>query len=81
MALVGTDVFSPTAGAAYAFVRRGTSWRQAARLTTRGLTANDSFGNPVALAEDAGTALVGDISGNAERGTVYVFTRRGTAWG
>lgn len=63
-------------GAAYVFVRRGTTWSEEAKLTMGG-GPDTRMGWSVALVGDA--ALVGG-SGNRARGEVYVFNRTGTAW-
>jgi IPT/TIG domain/FG-GAP repeat len=39
-----------------------------------------SFGGSVALSADGNTALVGDPSATSRRGTVWVYTRTGSAW-
>ena len=69
-------------GAAYVFVRSGTSWSQQAQFTAAAGDAGDSFGGAVALAGD--TALVGaygdDVGANANQGTAYVFVRSDATW-
>ncbi len=69
-------------GAAYAFVRTGTTWAQQAKITGSDTVANDSFGSSVSLSVD--TALVGApqkaIGSNAHQGAAYVFVRSGAAW-
>jgi len=85
-ALVGAyadDVGSHTdQGSAYVFTRSGTTWTQQASLTASDGAAGDNFGWSVALSGD--TALVGayldDVGANPDQGSVYVFTRSGTAW-
>ena len=85
-ALVGADRADVSGnadqGAAYVFVRSGTSWNQQAKLTASDGAANDYFGWSVALSGD--TALVGaywaDVGGNADQGAAYVFGRSGTSW-
>lgn len=64
-------------GAAYIFVRLGTTWSQQAKLTANNGVANDRFGSSIAL--DGDTALVGTPS-SATSGNVYVFTRSITTW-
>jgi hypothetical protein len=65
------------AGAAYVFVRSGTSWAQQAKLLATDGVAEDRFGIAVALSED--TAVIGaDHHGGA--GSAYVFLRNGTSW-
>jgi hypothetical protein len=82
------------AGAAYVFVRSGTTWTQQAYLKAHQVTAGDSFGTSVAVSGD--TVVVGasgedssttgvTVSGTpnestADSGAAYVFVRSGTAW-
>ncbi len=68
-------------GAAYVFVRSGTSWTQQAELTDPDAAANDQFGRSVALSGD--TALVaapGKTAGGLWVGAAYVYVRSGTTW-
>lgn len=76
-ALVGAPARN-NAGAAYVFVRSGTTWAQQAVLS-----ASDSscFGYYTgALALSGNTALVGDACTNNFTGAMYVFVRNGTSW-
>lgn len=70
------------AGAAYVFVRSGTTWTQQAKLTAADAGADDSFAESVAI--DGETVLVGspyaDVLGDGDRGAAYVFVRSGTTW-
>jgi hypothetical protein len=61
-------------GAAYIFVRSGTSWTQQTRLTADDGASDDMFGLSVSLSGD--TALIGTEFKNA----AYVFSRSGTTW-
>jgi len=89
----GNDVNTPSAGAAYVFVRTGTTWSQQAYLKASNTEKNDFFGSSVAVYQD--TVAVGaygedgnsaGINGNqnnnsaADAGAVYVFTRSGSTW-
>jgi len=69
-------------GAAYVFVRSGTTWSQQAWLTASDGAASDLFGCSVALVGD--TAVVGapcdDVGAITNQGSAYVFTRSGTTW-
>jgi hypothetical protein len=69
-------------GAAYVFTRSGTTWSQQARLVAGDATADDWFGNSVAI--DGDTAVIGayadDPAGTPNAGAAYVFTRSGTSW-
>lgn len=68
-------------GAAYVFVRNGTSWSQQSKLTASDAAVGDMFGSAIAL--DADTLAVGaplrDDLG-ADCGCVYVFVRSGSTW-
>ncbi len=70
------------AGAAYVFVRSGTTWTQQAKLVHPTSTAFDYFGSSVAVSGD--TLLVGsprtDSLGLSDSGVVLVFARAGTTW-
>ena len=81
------------AGAAYVFVRNGTTWSQQAYLKASNTDAGDRFGHSVAISGD--TVVVGaafessnatGVNGNqsddsaSEAGAAYVFVRNGTTW-
>lgn len=69
------------AGAAYVYLRQGSSWKQEARLTADDAEAHDLFGVAVALSGD--TAVVGaaaDDEMGSMTGAVYVFRREGGRW-
>lgn len=70
------------AGAAYVFVRSGSTWTQQQRLTASDAAIFDRFGNSVAISAD--TILVaarGEDPGNLlQAGSVYVFVRSGATW-
>src|SRR5664279_2639499 len=80
-------------GAAYVFVRSGTTWTQQAYLKASNTNASDQFGISVAVSGE--TVVVGavneqsdatGINGNqndnslSNAGAVYVFVRSGTTW-
>ena len=68
-------------GAAYVFIRSGTTWSQRAKLTAADGAANDRFGTRVALSGN--TAVIGailDDDKSDNSGSAYVFTRSGTTW-
>ncbi len=81
------------AGAAYVFVRNGTTWTQQAYLKAANAQQEDAFGTSVALADDTvvvgairedgtATGVNGDASNNQIRdaGAAYVFQRNGSNW-
>ncbi len=87
------DDSAGNAGAAYVFVRSGTSWTQQAYLKASNPDADDYFGFRVALSgntvvvgayvEDSNaTGVNGDQADNsaANSGAAYVFVRSGTTW-
>lgn len=80
-------------GAAYVFVRSGTTWTQEAYLKASNADNNDLFGLPVAISGD--TLVVGahaergnsvGVNGNEadnsvqNAGAAYVFVRHGSTW-
>ncbi len=80
-------------GAAYVFVRNGTSWSQQAYLKASNTDGGDLFGWSVAISGDTivvgaqgeasiATGVNGDQSDNTFQyiGAAYVFTRTGTQW-
>ncbi len=73
---------NPEQGAAYVFVRSGTTWSQQAKLTDEDGASSDQFGYSVAIYGD--TAVVGALAttvGTTEdEGAAYVFVRSGTTW-
>jgi hypothetical protein len=83
-ALVGAnadDDMASDAGAAYVFVRSGTSWTQQAKLTASDGTSNDQLGFAVALSGDTAlVAAVNDADNGDHSGSAYVFVRSGTSW-
>jgi uncharacterized protein (TIGR03437 family) len=76
--VVGAALHNHRAGAIYVFTQTGNQWSQQAELTPSDVTANDFFGNVVAVSGD--TAVVGDSTKNTGRGVVYIFTRTGGTW-
>ena len=88
-----TDNDAEQSGAAYVFVREGTTWTQQAYLKASNGETLDFFG--ISVAVDGDTAVVGalaeasaatGVNGDQENndaeaaGAVYVFVRDGAAW-
>src|SRR6185436_17266168 len=80
-------------GAAYVFVRNGTTWTQQAYLKASNTGSTDDFGRSLALTDDTlivgapgersgATGVNGDQSNDNEpfSGAAYVFVRNGTTW-
>jgi N-acetylglucosamine kinase-like BadF-type ATPase len=87
-AIVGANGADPggivSAGAAYVFVRSGTTWSEQQKLIASDKAENDQVGWPVAISSDGNTAIVGarnaDPGGLSNAGAAYVFVRSGTTW-
>src|SRR5262249_7427443 len=77
-ALIGATGGDGSQGAAYVFLRTGTSWTEQQKLVVRDATANSSFGHSVAVSAD--TAIVGEEDASWEKGAAYVFVRSGATW-
>jgi hypothetical protein len=84
-----------SSGAAYVFVRNGTTWLQQAFLKSSHPSKEDWFGVRIAISGDGNTVAVGapnedsaakgingkeDDDAAAESGAVYFFTRSGSTW-
>lgn len=82
-------------GAAYVFVRNGTTWSQQAFIKATNTRLNDQFAWALTLSRDGNTLAVGahledsgasGLNGNQEdasaedSGAAYVYTRSGTTW-
>jgi hypothetical protein len=88
-ALIGARYENPDAGAAWVFVRSGSTWtQQGGKLVGTGHTGagefahigEGEFGYSVALSADGDTALIGAPADNSNAGAVWVFTRSGSTW-
>ena len=84
-----------SAGAAYVFVRNGTTWTQQVFMKASNPGKEDWFGVRIAISGDGNTVAVGaqnedsaakgingkqDDDSAPEAGAVYLFTRTGTTW-
>ena len=72
------ESLAPSPGAAYVFVRSGSSWTQEQKLTGSDEGASDSFGRSVAISRD--TVLVGASGKSGNRGAGYLFARSAGTW-
>jgi FG-GAP repeat len=85
-AIVGADYHTSTGnvgqGAAYIFVRNGTTWTQQQKLEVNEGGALAQFGFSVAI--DGNTAIVGaraaNMGPNVAQGAAYVFVRDSSVW-
>jgi hypothetical protein len=80
--VVGAQLDNSQQGAAYVFVRSGSTWNQQARLIAGDGAAGDRFGSSVAISAD--TVVVGapsdDVSSRVDQGSAYAFVRSGSTW-
>jgi hypothetical protein len=77
--LQNTGVYG--SGAAYIFVRDGTTWSQQAKLAAGDAGTYDFFGNSVSISgvDVVVGAPFDDVNGSSS-GSVYVFARNGITW-
>ncbi len=89
----GANNAAANSGAAYVFVRSGSTWTQQAYLKANNTGAGDGFGGAVAISGDtivvgangedgSDRGVNGDSSSNGASGSgaAYVFARSGTTW-
>ena len=78
-AIVGAyfeDTGASNAGAAYIFVRSGSTWTEQAKIQASDKQANDIFGYSVSISSDGNTAIVGaygEDTGVGDAGAAYIF--------
>jgi hypothetical protein len=86
--LVGAAWDSGRTGAVWVFTRSGGGWaQQGPKLVPSSASAEESFGNSLALSADGTVALIGAVGdrqhppeGPPPEGAAYVFTRSGATW-
>ena len=76
-AIVGAPGDNSNVGAAWVFVRNGSTWTQQTKLVGTGGIGTSRQGTSVALSADGNTAIVGGVNDNAGAGAAWVFTRSG----
>jgi len=77
-AVIGAPGKNGSRGAAYVFVRSGTTWTQQQELTASDGTAGDAFGSALSVSGD--TVVIGAPGWTGSLGVTYVFVRSGTTW-
>ena len=80
-AIVGSrneDTGGTDAGAAYIYVRSGTTWSEQQKIQSSDIQAGDQFGESVSI--NSNYAIVGAWRKNSSIGAVYIFERSGTTW-
>jgi FG-GAP repeat len=80
-ALVGDPCFDGNRGAAWVFVRSGSTWKQLGpRLVGRAGEGGANFGAAVALSATGNVALIGGPDDDRNAGAAWVFRRDGSKW-
>lgn len=76
------DTGANDSGAAYVFVRRGSTWTQQAQLKAPTPVATERFGHCVSISGDSVVAGARNATsgGQSGAGAAYVFARSGTEW-
>ncbi|ADQ91338.1 hypothetical protein BpV2_171 [Bathycoccus sp. RCC1105 virus BpV2] len=74
-AIIGAYGDDSSTGAAYIFLRSGTSWAQQVKLTASDAASNDQFGWGVSISGNY--AVIGAPNNNS----AYIFLRDGASWG
>ena len=81
IALIGGPGDSEGVGAAWVFVRSGSTWtQQGTKLTGSGESGSGAFGEAVALSAEGTTALIGGPDDHEGVGAAWLFTRSGATW-
>jgi hypothetical protein len=80
-ALIGGPADKGGHGAAWAFTRSGSSWKQqGSKLTGAGGVGEGHFGGSVALSSVGDTAVIGGPGDSGYKGAAWAFTRSGSSW-
>ena len=81
-ALVGAPADNGQVGAAWVFVRSGSTWtQQGSKLTAAGETGAGQFGVSVSLSGDGNTGVIGaQADGATGDGAAWVYSRTGQTW-
>jgi hypothetical protein len=78
--LIGEPGEENFTGAAWVFVRSGSSWSAQHELSGEGEELRGHFGNSTALSSDGSTALVGARTDEGGHGSAFVFSRSEGEW-
>ncbi len=79
--VIGAPGDNSNAGAAWVFVKNGTSWEQSGgKLLATGATSGARMGASVAISLDGKTIALGAPGDNSNAGAVFIFIRNGNTW-
>jgi hypothetical protein len=75
---------TPNSGAAFIWVRSGSTWTFQKEIWAPDPGSSDRFGNSVSISSDGSYVIVGsykdDIPYETAAGSAYIFSRSGTSW-
>jgi hypothetical protein len=79
--IVGAHKADGDIGAAYVFVRNGSTWSEVAKLSPSDGTSGDFFGTAVGISGDyAVVGAFGSANGGDSSGAAYIYMRTDTTW-
>jgi hypothetical protein len=78
--LLGGPIDNSFQGAAWVFVRSGSTWTQQAKLIGSNATGAAQQGSSVSLSADGNVAIVGGQADNSTQGAAWIFVRSGSTW-
>lgn len=80
-AIIGGGQDNSNQGAAWIFIRSGSTWsQQGSKLIGTGSIGAARQGSWVTLSGDGATAIIGGYGDNSDQGAAWVFTRSGAIW-
>ena len=79
-AVIGGPGYNHDVGAAWVYVRSGSTWTEQAKLTGAGELGEGKFGFSVALSYNGNRALIGAPENEYGPGAAWVFERSGSSW-
>jgi hypothetical protein len=67
-------------GAAWIYIRSGSTWTQQGKLVGTGGAGASQQGFSVSISADGNTAIIGGNHDNSQQGAAWIFTRNGSTW-
>ncbi len=79
-AIIGGFNQNNNSGAAWIFVKNGSTWNLEQELVATGAVGYSQMGSSVAISADGNTAVTGGPFDNSEQGAAWIFIRHGNTW-
>jgi hypothetical protein len=80
-AIVGGHADNNNQGAAWIYIRNGSTWsQQGSKLVGTGAIGNAMQGISVSISADGNTVVVGGSADNNSQGAAWIFVRNGNTW-